>query len=74
MNFTIQEFNEQRVAGIDSPGIEIKNEQEALELIANAPPDGFLDEDANREIGRVIADADEYILGLAASDKAASVI
>ena len=36
MDFTIQEFNEIKVAVIDSPGLEIKNEQEALDLMANA--------------------------------------
>ena len=36
MDFTITEFNEYKVAVIDSPGLEIKNEQEALDLMANA--------------------------------------
>ena len=36
MDFTIQEFNEHKVAVIDSPGLEIKSEQEALDLMANA--------------------------------------
>lgn len=36
MNFTIQEINEHKIAVVDSPGVKIKNEQEALDLIANA--------------------------------------
>ncbi len=36
MDFTIQEFNEHKVAVIDSPGLEIKSEQEALDIMANA--------------------------------------
>ncbi len=34
----------------------------ALDLIRNAPEDGLLGEDANREIGQVVADADRRIL------------
>ena len=36
MNFTIQEINEHKIAVVDSPGLKINNEQEALDLMANA--------------------------------------
>jgi len=44
----------------------------ALELISNAPPDGLLGDDANRDIAQAVTDADRHILGATAS--AASVI
>ncbi len=45
----------------------------ALDLIRNAPPDGFLGDAANREIAQVVAAADDHILA-AAKTGAASVI
>jgi len=41
----------------------------ALESIREAPPDGLLDEDSNREIGQVVAAADRHILAAAAAHK-----
>lgn len=47
----------------------------ALESIGKAPPDGILADDANRELDRIVADADRHILEAAAAHSgAASVI
>ncbi len=39
----------------------------ALESIRKAPPEGLLDEDAGRDIARVVADVDRHILAAAAA-------
>ena len=45
----------------------------ALDLIKNAPPEGVLGDDANRDITQVVADADRHILAAAKSDAAAVI-
>lgn len=40
MNFTIKEINHQNIAVVDLPGAMIENEQDALDLIANASYQG----------------------------------
>ena len=43
----------------------------ALESIRNAPPEGFLGEDAKHEIAQVVIDADQHILEKASSHRGA---